>query len=117
LLQHITSEKMGDSTPSRSRGWDDEDENDECKRLLYGQEDLRLDDYSIEWILKHIDCFVRHSRGNESIGSVYLWPHAINGHDDEIWDKVGQAIGNLQALERLHICNSHAIFVEQQRTH
>jgi hypothetical protein len=26
-----------------------------------------------------------------------------NGHDDEVWDKVGQAIGNLQALERLHI--------------
>jgi hypothetical protein len=77
-----------------------------CDRLLRAH-DLELDEDSIPWILKHIDNFVSQSRGNESIGALYLWPHDINGHDDEVWDKVGQAIGNLQALERLHICNSH----------
>jgi hypothetical protein len=62
---------------------------------------------SISLILNHIDYFVSKSRDNKKVEVVYLWPHDINGHDDEVWDKVGQAIGNLQALETLHICHSH----------
>jgi hypothetical protein len=35
---------------------------------------------------------------------VYWWPHAsFNSQDDDVWDKVGQAIGKLHALERLCI--------------
>jgi hypothetical protein len=101
---------MGDSPPSRSRLWDDEDEDEnyECERLLYSQ-DLILDDDSIEWILKHIDCFVRHSRGNESVEELYLWPDAylhpydFSKHDDDAWAKFGQAIGNLRGLGRFHM--------------
>jgi hypothetical protein len=32
-----------------------------------------------------------------------LHQYAFTDHDDEIWDKVGQPIGNLEALERLRI--------------
>jgi hypothetical protein len=57
------------------------------------------------WILNHIDCFLSQSRGNESVEEVYFYPCNIShGHDDyEVWDKVGQAIRNLQALTSLHI--------------
>jgi hypothetical protein len=34
---------------------------------------------------------------------VVLWLHAFNGYNDDVWDTVGQAVGNLQALESLHI--------------
>jgi hypothetical protein len=36
---------------------------------------------------------------------VYFYGFTGNGQDDEVWDKVGQAIGNLQALETLRICS------------
>jgi hypothetical protein len=37
---------------------------------------------------------------------VYLYPHAFNGHDhdDEVWEKLAQAIRNLDVLERFRIC-------------
>jgi hypothetical protein len=62
-----------------------------------------LDKDSISWILSHIDCFVSQSRGNESVERVSLYPYSVDGRNNAVWDKVGQAIGNLQALERLHI--------------
>jgi hypothetical protein len=58
-------------------------------------------DDSIPWILNHIDCFVSQSRGNESVKDVYLWPHAFHGHDEDGWNKVGQAVGNLLSLETI----------------
>jgi hypothetical protein len=70
---------------------------------IFGGQDLNLDENSIPWILNHIDCFISQSRGNRSVEDVYLSPHACNGHDDEVWDKFGQAIGNLQALTMLRI--------------
>jgi hypothetical protein len=70
--------------------------------FLVGQY-LDLNEDSISWIINHIDCFVSQSRGNESIEEVYLYPNAFYGQDDDLWDKVGIAIGNLQALERLRI--------------
>jgi hypothetical protein len=34
----------------------------------------------------------------------FLNPHAsFNGHDDDVWDKLGQAVGNLQSLDRILI--------------
>jgi hypothetical protein len=66
-----------------------------------------LNAFSISWILNHIDCFVSQSRGNRIVESVELRPHAFNGENYEVWDKVGQAIGNLQALETLYIFSTH----------
>jgi hypothetical protein len=71
--------------------------------ILGGQDLLHLDNDTIPWILNHTDCFVNQCRVNESVKRVELCPHAFNGHDDGIGDKVGQAIGNLQSLELLHI--------------
>jgi hypothetical protein len=58
------------------------------------------------WILDHIDCFDRQARLNESIQEVYFDGYAGDDQDDEDWDKVGQAIGNLQALKKIWICLS-----------
>jgi hypothetical protein len=75
-----------------------DDEKFARERFLGGM-DLYLNKFKISWILNHIDCFVSQSRGNESVEVVYLWLYAFDGHDDDIWDNVGEAIGNLQALE------------------
>jgi hypothetical protein len=64
---------------------------------------LNEDEDALDWILKHIDCFVTKSRGNESVEEVTLYPYSVNGYPDTAWDKLGQAIGNLQALGELHI--------------
>jgi hypothetical protein len=70
---------------------------------------LALDDDSIPWILNHIDCFVSQSRGNKHVvvvllnPNVYLNSHAFSDHDDDVWDKLGRAVGNLQKLAYLPI--------------
>jgi hypothetical protein len=74
-----------------------------CEGLL-GTYGLHLDDdHSRSWIWNHIDCFISQSRGNKIVQQVYL-NASLNGHDD-VWDKVGQAVGNLQALNALQICS------------
>jgi hypothetical protein len=71
---------------------------------IFGSSSLSLDEDSFPWILNHIDCFVSQSRGNKSVAAVHLCPdESFNGHDDDVCEKVGQAIGNLQALETLRI--------------
>jgi hypothetical protein len=80
-----------------------------CSDLFTGLS-LNLDEESIPLILNHIDCFVSHSRGNRSIKYLVLDPHAYSSYDDEVWDKVGQAVGNLQGLEKLHISNGKCHF-------
>jgi hypothetical protein len=90
---------MGDSSDSET------DKEDRCNLLLRG-ESLRLNDEddSIPWILNHIDYFVSQSRGNETIQRVCLPPDVLLvSQDIELWDKLGQALGNLQALERFHL--------------
>jgi hypothetical protein len=73
--------------------------------LLEG-EYLFLNEEAMALILDHIDCFVSQSRGNRSVERMFLYPYALYGHDDDaVWDKVGQALGNLQALEGLRISN------------
>jgi hypothetical protein len=66
-----------------------------------------IDRTSIPWILNHIDCFVSQSLGNKKVKHVHFNLHAslFNGHDDDVLNKVGQAVGNLQALKALHICS------------
>jgi hypothetical protein len=62
---------------------------------------LCLNERSLPRILKHVDCFLSQSRGNESVKCMYLCPSALTGHGDCVWEKFGQAIGNLQGLEML----------------
>lgn len=56
-------------------------------------------------ILNRIDCFVSLSRGNRKVKQAILNPYSVSGHDDEVWDKIGQRIANLQALKCLIIGN------------
>jgi hypothetical protein len=72
-----------------------------CLRLE--QRTLLLDAHLLDLILNDIDCFVSQSRGNETIEILALYPGAFNGNDDNFWDKLGQAIDNLQALGILRI--------------
>jgi hypothetical protein len=74
---------------------------------LLGGRYLDLDENSIHWISNHIDCFVSQSRGNKIVEVLVLYPNAFNRHDDDVWDNVGQAVGNLQALDRINICIPH----------
>jgi hypothetical protein len=70
----------------------------ECTRSFHLTED------SIPGIFYHIDCFVSQSRGNANVRNLNLRPDAsFNGQGDDVWDKVGQIVGNLQSLETLHI--------------
>jgi hypothetical protein len=76
-----------------------------ANEILFGERTvLHLDGDSLDSIRSHIDWFVSHSRGNESITGVCLYlygrPHY---HQDGAWDKIGQVVGNLQALKRIHI--------------
>jgi hypothetical protein len=64
---------------------------------------LDLHEDSIPRILHHIDCFARQCRGNEFITEVSLHPYAYYGQGDDVWEKVGQAVGNLQSLKSLFI--------------
>jgi hypothetical protein len=82
--------------------------DDLCVRdRLLGGHRLTLDEDSMPWILDHIDCFDREARLDESIKDVCFYGYSGDDQDDEIWDKLGQAIGNLQALEKLLICISY----------
>jgi hypothetical protein len=94
---------MGDHTTEMLEVQSSRDEKYARKRLL-GCGSLYLDVDTISWIMNHIDCFVSQSRGNKSISLLKVCPHTpFGGHDDDAWEKFGQAIGNLQALEKLSI--------------
>jgi hypothetical protein len=66
---------------------------------------LFLHENSIACNLKHVDYFVSQSRGNTCVRVLNLRPSAFNfnGHDDNVWEKLGQAIGNLQGVDMLRI--------------
>jgi hypothetical protein len=81
------------------------DDEKYARDVLLDGEYLILNEDSISWIVNHIDCFVCQSRGNVSVQQVNLRPHAFN---DDIWGKLGQAIGNLQSLKRLRISTTMA---------
>jgi hypothetical protein len=68
---------------------------------FFSGRNLRLDKDSLPWILNHTDCFDRQARLDESVKE----GHYSYGYsdDNQDWDKVGHAIGNLQALEKLCI--------------
>jgi hypothetical protein len=93
---------MGDHTTETSQKLEKRC-NESYARDLLRWSYLNLDDDSIPWMVNHIDCFVSQSRSNESVEILTIRPLSVNGHDEIFWDKVGQAIGSLQALEALHI--------------
>jgi hypothetical protein len=68
---------------------------------------LLLNEDSLFNILNHIDWFVSESQGNEIVEVVFLHPYAFNGFDNDAWDKVGLAVGNLQVLDKLYITNDY----------
>jgi hypothetical protein len=78
---------------------------DDCfaRTFLFGGHSLNLDDNSMPWILNHIDCFDRHARLNKSIQEVHFHGYSGDCQGNEVLDKLGQAIGNLQSLEKLSI--------------
>lgn len=78
-------------------------------RLLGGR-NLDLDEDSIPQILNHIDCFASQSRVNKSIKEVKMFPYSLDGQDEHVWDKLGQSIGNLQALQKIIILKKNQPF-------
>jgi hypothetical protein len=82
---------------------EDERERRQIVDELVNSKYLHLDENSIPLIRKHLDYFVNQSRCNERVKEVRLSPHLLVGQDIELWDKVGQAVGNFQALSCIHI--------------
>jgi hypothetical protein len=58
-------------------------------------------------IFAEIDSFVAQSQGNDTISCVDLHPYNVNQGNYELWDKVGQGVGNLRSLRVLNIWPNH----------
>jgi hypothetical protein len=105
----VTSlEKMGDSIETI--------QNHESETYLRDQllcrRNLDLDEDSIPRILNHIDSFASQSRVNKSIKEVKLFPYSLYGQDEQVWDKLGQGIGNLPALQKIIILKKNEPFCD-----
>lgn len=96
---------MEDSSETIQQLQQRQDDEKYAREAIFDIDHTILDQHSIPWIMNHIDRFVNQSRGNDRVEDVYLIPNAIKGHGADAWDKVGQGIGNLQALSKLHIRN------------
>jgi hypothetical protein len=59
------------------------------------------DDYA--WVFNQLDAFIAQSQGNETIGCVSLFPYDDDPGNYELWDKVGQGVGNLKSLDMITI--------------
>jgi hypothetical protein len=59
-------------------------------------------------IFNQVDSFVALSQGNDTVRCVTLSPYDVDSGNYELWDKVGQGVGNLKYLGILNIyfCNS-----------
>jgi hypothetical protein len=68
------------------------------RERLLRRRGLDLHKDKISWIVNHIDCFVNQSQGNKSVETLTLYPYSVDDENYDVWDKVGQAIGNLQSL-------------------
>jgi hypothetical protein len=93
---------MGDRATETLQQFHDRRDEQYARDLLLNNY-LDLDD---PWISNHIDCFVRQSRGNNRVEYVVFCPYAVHGKDEVVREKLGQAIGNLQALDKLTISNN-----------
>jgi hypothetical protein len=78
------------------------------KEILRGAlcgDHLRLnvtDDYGAR-IFAEVDFFLAQSQGNTSIKVVTLHPYDLGSRNYELWDKVGQGVGNLKSFSVLVI--------------
>jgi hypothetical protein len=54
-------------------------------------------------IFEAVDSFVELSQGNTSVREVFVWPYDEDVGNYELWDKVGQGVGNLKSLKSLGI--------------
>jgi hypothetical protein len=54
-------------------------------------------------IFAEVDSFVAQSQGNDTIQNLHLYPYDIHSGNYELWDKVGQGVGNLKSLGVLRI--------------
>jgi hypothetical protein len=81
------------------------EEEQMCEELR--SECLTLYDNRAPWLLDHVDLFVSMTRNNDMVKAADLYLYVYDDNKDaasyEIWDKVGQGIGNLEALETLHV--------------
>jgi hypothetical protein len=98
---------MEDHTTERMELQCRRDDEEYARDRLLGGQYLYLNEISMHWILNHIDRFVSQSQGNKKVKHVSLLPNAFNNRDHDVWDKVGHAIGNLQALDRLYITSEN----------
>jgi hypothetical protein len=51
-----------------------------------------------------VDSFVALSQGNDYVRRVTLYPYDLGSRNYELWDKVGQGVGNLKSLDEFVIC-------------
>jgi hypothetical protein len=76
--------------------------------LAVDEQELELHEDSISWILNNIDCFVVQSRSIKTVETLVLNHVPFDSHGDgSVWDKAGQAVGNLQALDKILISTDH----------
>jgi hypothetical protein len=98
---------MGDhnslSAMMRLPSWSHPQDVESSASALLKRQSLNLQEGTLSFILDHVDYFVSQSRGNKLVRFLNLYPYSFNGHNDEVWEKVGQVIGNLQAIDRVSI--------------
>jgi hypothetical protein len=78
---------MGDSSETRQQVQILRNDEDyvHCRFLLDGagiNADLELNKFNMRWISDDADCFVSHTRGNESIKNVSLYPFSLDDGND-----------------------------------
>jgi hypothetical protein len=92
----------------------DEPPLNDHSHVVLNQDTLSLGEISLLWILRNGDEFVSQSRGNGSIESLTLYSCTFNEafheefnflRDERVWETLGVAIGNLQALKTIFICD------------
>jgi hypothetical protein len=73
-------------------------------RALLREDTLCLDKHDDNLIFNNVDFFVAESQHNYAIYQVNLYPYDDDPGNYELWDKVGQGVGNLKSLNILKIC-------------
>jgi hypothetical protein len=99
------------SDTSESESDSDESRSDDPTRLLEGDA-LFLHEHNLPGILAFMDESVSMSRGNSSIESLTLYAYSLSeiydkrhilGLDEGVWERLGEVIGNLEALKTISI--------------
>jgi hypothetical protein len=89
--------------PTASERLQSQREKDSVRLIVHASIYIDLDDNILPMFLKHVDYFVEESQGNSTVQTLYLRLPTLIGHDDNVCDKLGQAVGNLQGLKSILI--------------